>query len=452
MRGNFVLASVVALACAAGGAPLPAFAEGGAALAGAAAYGDWRSDAPGVRRKLTPADMPAPMASKPSANYSQLVARPAGASPKVPPGFSVALFAKGLNEPRVVRVAPNGDIFVAESAAGRVRVLRADASGSAPAKSEIFASGLDRPFGVAFYPPGPNPAYVYVATTAQVVRYPYRSGALNPSGPPETVVPSLPSGRGHWTRDIAFSADGETMFVSVGSGSNIGQEMRPIYGAELASFEETHALGAAWGPEENRADVLAFDPDGRNQRVFAAGIRNCSGLTVQPENGALWCAVNERDAMGDDLPPDFATRVRQGAFYGWPWYYIGANEDPRRKGERPDLAGKVAVPDVLIQPHSAPLGITFYEAAQFPADYKGDAFVALHGSWNRAKRTGYKVVRLLFKNGEPTGEYEDFLVGFVADDENVWGRPVDVAVARDGALLVTDDDGGAIWRVVYKRP
>jgi glucose/arabinose dehydrogenase len=381
-----------------------------------------------------------------------VVARPAGASPKVPPGFSVALFAKGLNEPRVVRVAPNGDIFVAESAAGRVRVLRADPSGATPAKSEIFAAGLDRPFGVAFYPPGPNPAYVYVASPTQVVRFPYRGGDLKASGPPETVAPSLPGGGAHWTRDIVFSPDGETMFVSVGSGSNIAQGMRPLYGGELASFAATHALGAAWGPEENRADVLAFDPDGRNERVFAAGIRNCSGLTVQPETAALWCAANERDMLGDDLPPDFATRVTEGAFYGWPWYYIGAHADPRRKDERPDLASRITVPDVLLQPHSAPLGITFYEAAQFPADYKGDAFVALHGSWNRARRTGYKVVRLLFKDGEPTGEYEDFLVGFVVDDESVWGRPVDVAVARDGALLVTDDGGGAIWRVVYKGP
>jgi glucose/arabinose dehydrogenase len=209
-------------------------------------------------------------------------------------------------------------------------------------------------------------------------------------------------------------------------------------------------LGAAWGAEENRADVLAFDPDGRNMRVFAAGIRNCSGLAIQPETAALWCAVNERDILGDDLPPDYATHVAQGGFYGWPWYYIGANQDPRHKGERTDLASKIVVPDVLIQPHSAPLGIAFYEAAQFPADYKGDAFVTLHGSWNRAKRTGYKVVRLLFKDGKPTGAYEDFLVGFVVDDASVWGRPVDVAVARDGSLLITDDGGGVIWRVAYK--
>jgi glucose/arabinose dehydrogenase len=196
--------------------------------------------------------------------------------------------------------------------------------------------------------------------------------------------------------------------------------------------------------------VLAFDPDGGHKRIYATGLRNCSGMSIQPANGALWCAVNERDGLGDDLPPDFATRVTEGAFFGWPWYYIGAREDPRHKGERLDLAGGVTVPDVLFQPHSAPLGITFYEGDAFPAEYKGDAFVAFHGSWNRAKRTGYKVVRLLMKDGKPTGVYEDFLVGFVADDASVWGRPVDVAVTKSGALLVTDDEGGAIWRITYQ--
>ena len=233
------------------------------------------------------------------------------------------------------------------------------------------------------------------------------------------------------------------MFVSVGSASNDADGMRAL---------ASRLLGGLWGSEQNRADVLAFDPDGAHERVFATGLRNCSGLTVQPATGALWCAVNERDGLGDNLPPDYATRVAEGAFYGWPWYYIGAHEDPRHKGERPDLAGRVSVPDVLIQAHSAPLGITFYEAAQFPPEYKGDAFVALHGSWNRAKRTGYKVVRLLMKDGKPTGAYEDFLTGFVADDSSAWGRPVDVAVTKDGALLVTDDAAGAIWRVRWKGP
>jgi glucose/arabinose dehydrogenase len=196
--------------------------------------------------------------------------------------------------------------------------------------------------------------------------------------------------------------------------------------------------------------VLAFDPGGADKRIYATGLRNCSGLGVQPASGALWCVVNERDGLGDDLPPDFATRVVEGAFYGWPWFYIGAHEDPRHKNERADLAGRVTTPDVLIQPHSAPLGIAFYEGSQFPPEYKGDAFVALHGSWNRQKRTGYKVVRLIMKDGKPTGAYEDFLTGFVADDASVWGRPVGVALTKDGALLVTDDAGDAIWRVTYK--
>jgi glucose/arabinose dehydrogenase len=452
MRVHVCLAAIAALACAASGAPRAAWAQGGATLEGGAAYGDWRSDAPGVRRKLTPADLPAPLASRPAANPSHVAARLEGDLPKAPPGFAVSLFAKDLAQPRVVRVAPNGDIFVAESGAGRVRVLRADDSLAAPAKSEIFAADLNRPFGIAFYPAGPDPAYVYVATNTQVLRFPYRNGDLKASRPPEVVVPSLPGGGGHWTRDVVFSADGKTMFVSVGSGSNVAEAMTPLPGAERAAFEANHALGATWGAEENRADVLAFDPDGRNMRVFAAGLRNCSGMAIEPVAAALWCVVNERDILGDDLPPEYATAVREGGFYGWPWYYIGAHEDPRHKGERADLADKIIVPDVLMQPHSAPLGIAFYEAAQFPVDYKGDAFVALHGSWNRAKRTGYKVVRLLFKDGKPTGEYEDFVVGFVADDANVWGRPVDVAVAHDGSLLVTDDGGGAIWRVAYKGP
>jgi glucose/arabinose dehydrogenase len=450
MRPGFTLVGIATIACAIGAALSPARSDDGQTRVGAAAYGDWRTDAPGVRRKITPADMPEPMASRPVANQSERVARPAGALPRVPEGFAVDLFASGLEEPRVVRVAPNGDIFVAETGAGRVRVLRSADGAAQAGASEVFASKLDRPFGIAFYPPGPDPRWVYVATTSEVVRYPYRNGDLKASGPAETIVASLPHGGGHWTRDIAFSPDGKTMFVSVGSGSNVAESMRRLPATEIAAFETAHAVGAAWGPEEDRADVLAFDPDGHDKRIFADGIRNCSGLAIQPETSALWCAVNERDMLGDDLPPDYATRVKQGEFYGWPWYYIGARQDPRHANERPDLANKVAIPDVLFQPHSAPLGITFYEAGQFPREYKGDAFVALHGSWNRAKRTGYKVVRLIFKDGQPTGEYEDFLVGFVNDDQSVWGRPVDVAVARDGSLLVTDDGGGAIWRVTYK--
>jgi glucose/arabinose dehydrogenase len=444
MRLPLLLASLVIA-----GPSLLALADDAATRVGAAAYGDWRSDAPGVRRKLTEADMPAPGASRSVANPPRIVARSDGALPKAPAGFAVSLFASRLDEPRVVRVAPNGDVFVAESAAGRVAMLRAADGAPAAASAATFADGLHRPFGIAFYPPGSDPRYVYVAETDRVVRFPYRAGEAKAAGPAEVVVPQLPAGRGHWTRDLAFSVDGETLFVSVGSGSNAGEDMIEEPAEGLAAFIAAHPLGAVWSAEEDRADVLAFSPDGGEKGIFATGLRNCSGLTVEPQTGDLWCAVNERDSMGDDTPPDYATRVRPGAFYGWPWFYIGGHQDPRLEGRRADLAGSVATPDVLIQAHSAPLGIAFYDGAQFPAEYRGDAFVALHGSWNRAKRTGYKVVRLIFKDGAPTGEYEDFLVGFVADDASVWGRPVDVAVARDGALLVTDDAGGAVWRIAY---
>jgi len=409
---------------------------------GAAAFGDWRTDAPGVRRLITPADLPAPYTTRSTANMSQHEVRTGSETPKAPPGFAVDLFASGLKTPRVIRVAPNGDIFVAETGAGQVRVIR---PGAGPREGEIFAQGLQRPYGIAFYPSGHDPRFVYVATPDAVVRFPYRSGEMKASDQAEKVA-SLPSGGGHWTRDLAFSPDDKTLFVSVGSDSNVGEGAPRL---DQASIGEA-PLGASFGDEQRRGDVLAFDPDGRHERVYATGIRNCSGLAVQPGTGALWCAVNERDGLGDDLPPDYATHVTASAFYGWPWYYLGDHQDPRHKDERADLANHITAPDVLIQAHSAPLGIAFYAADQFPSEYKGDAFVTLHGSWNRTKRTGYKVVRLLMKDGKPTGEYEDFLVGFVGDDENVWGRPVGVAVTHDGALLVSDDGSGSIWRVSYK--
>ncbi|MGZ8331356.1 MAG: PQQ-dependent sugar dehydrogenase, partial [Rhodoplanes sp.] len=243
--------------------------------------------------------------------------------------------------------------------------------------------------------------------------------------------------------------NGARMFVSVGSQSNVSQGGGRLGDLALRQWEAERGAGAAWGSETDRAAVLAFDPQGGDRRVYASGVRNCVGMAIEPATGNLWCSTNERDGLGDNLPPDYVTRIRAGAFYGWPWYYIGANEDPRHRGARPDLADKVTVPDTLIQPHSAPLGMAFSTGSQFPADYRGQAFAALHGSWNRAKRTGYKIVRVILRDGVPTGEYEDFVTGFVLDDSRVWGRPVGVAIAKDGSMLFTEDGNGTIWRVSY---
>ncbi|HEY2483461.1 MAG TPA: PQQ-dependent sugar dehydrogenase [Caulobacteraceae bacterium] len=419
-------------------------------LTGPAAFGDWNHDAPGVTRRITLKDLPAPGASPSGFAPPEIVKRPAGARLAVPPGFTVSAFAQ-LERPRQLRAAPNGDVFVAETEAGRIAVLRALDGAPKAAANQTFATGLDRPFGLAFYPPGPNPQWLYVANVNAVLRFPYRNGDVKPRGAAQVIVPRLAAGaRGHTTRDVAFSPDGRWMYVSVGSGSNDAEGMprKPL--ADAKAFDAAHGPGATWDTEADRADVLIMTPKGQGRRVLAAGLRNCVTMAVQP-SGVVWCAVNERDGMGEDLPPDYVTRVRDHAFYGWPWFYLGDHPDPRHQGERPDLAGKVAVPDVLIQAHSAPLGMAFYTArsgpAAFPAPYRGDAFVALHGSWNRARRTGYKVVRLTLSNGAPTGEYQDFLTGFVAGAQGVWGRPVGVTVAHDGALLVSDDGGGIVWRV-----
>lgn len=435
------LLAVLALCAAA------TIAEAQALLMGKAAFGDWRADRPGVSRLIRPQDLPRPDPGRSASNGPDEVERPKEATPLLPPGFSARMIASGLEEPRVVRAAPDGDLFVADSTAGRVLVLRLPEDGSGQVTTTTFAEGLRRPYGVAFYP-AEDPQWVYVANSDSVVRFAYERGDMQASGEPQTVVAKLPAG-GHWTRDLTFSSDGGTLYVSVGSASNVAEGMGKEPPGGLEAWVERQPLGAAWGDEAGRAAVLAFDPDGGNPRIVATGLRNCSGMSVQPATGALWCVVNERDALGDNVPFEYATTVRQGAFYGWPWYYIGANEDPRHAGQRPDLRDEVTVPDVLMQAHSAPLGIAFYEAGQFPAEYRGDAFVTLHGSWNRGLRTGYKVVRLRFEEGRPTGEYQDFMTGFVLSGQRVWGRPVGVAVAGDGSLIVTEDGSGTIWRVTY---
>jgi hypothetical protein len=414
---------------------------------GESVFGSWQDDAPGRRHHITAPALPAPYATRSASNHVRVVAKPDGAELKVPAGFEVKEFASGLRNPRQMRVAPNGDIFVAESAAGRIHVLRPSANGASAERSEVFAAGLRYPFGIAFYP-ADNPRWVYVANTDSVVRFAYRSGDLKASGKPEVIVPSLPSG-GHATRDVVFSKDGARLFVSVGSSSNVGEGMGKRHGAALRRWKQKKALGAAWGSETDRADVLAFDPDGKNKAVFATGIRNCVGMAVDPASGTLYCSTNERDALGDNLVPDYITRVKEGGFYGWPWYYIGAHEDPRLAGARPDLKDKVTVPDILIQPHSASLGMTIYTGDQFPAEYKGNIFAAEHGSWNRSILTGYKIIRATIRDGIPTGDYEDFVVGFVVNDGSVWGRPVGVAQAKDGSLLFSEDGNNTIWRVSH---
>lgn len=418
---------------------------------------DWRHQSPGTKHAISADKLPAPFSTTAPRNNPAVVARPADAKLSVPAGFKVELFAEGLNGPRLVHVAPNGDIFIAETRANRVSVLRAADGASTPASNQVFAAGLDRPFGMAFYPAGENPQWVYFANNNSVVRFPYKNGDLKATGTAEVIVPKLSeTSNGHSTRDIAFSLDGKRLFISVGSASNFAEGYPKKTPEEIREWEAANARGAMWGAEARRANVLVTDPTGREPvRIFATGIRNPVGFAINPTTGDLWTSTNERDGLGDDLVPDYVTSVKEGGYYGWPWYYLGNHEDPRLRGERPDLAGKAIVPDVLLQAHSAALGIAFYTAtsgaAVFPAEYRGDLFVALHGSWNRNSRTGYKVVRAKLHNGKPTGEYEDFLTGFVADARGVWGRPVGVAVARDGALLVTEDGNGTIWRVTPTR-
>ncbi len=403
-------------------------------LTGQAAFTDAAHEAPGIRRHLTVADLPAPAPEQSVDNGPTLVPRPANAWPIAPKGFKVELYAAGLDTPRLLRTAPNGDIFLAESETGKIRVFRGVGADGKPRETSVFVTGLHQPFGIAFYPLGPDPQWIYIGDTDAIVRFPYRNGDLTARGPMQQLAELPGGGRlrggGHWTRDLAFSLDGVTLFASVGSHSNVDDS-------------DTHPL------EFHRANVLEFTPEGKFIKVYASGIRNCVGEAINPITGQLWCSTNERDGLGNNLVPDYITHIQEGGFYGWPWWYMGGHQDPRHPGKHPELQSRVITPDILLQPHFASLEMLFYKGSQFPEQYHGDGFAAEHGSWNRAQRAGYEVIRLPMRDGHATGEYEDFLTGFVLPDGTVWGRPVGVTVAKDGSLFVSDDGSRSIWHVIY---
>ncbi len=396
---------------------------------GQAAFIDGRAMKPGTFRKVTVDALPPPFATSSSANPPRLVPRPADAWPQAPAGFKVEMYATNLDLPREIRTAPNGDLFVAETHLGQIKIFRGRDKDGKPQQVSVFATGLNQPFGIAFYPRGANPQWVYVGDTNAVVRFPYRNGDMKATGSAEEMIPHLPTG-GHSTRDLAFSLDSKRLFVAVGSGSNVDDPDR--------------------NPGEfHRANILEYTPDGKFTGVYGSGIRNPAGIGVNPTTGEVWCSTNERDALGDNLVPDYITHVQQGGFYGWPWYYIGGHPDPRLEGKHPELKDKVIVPDVLLQPHNASLELTFYDGAQFPPEYRGDLFAAEHGSWNRANRTGYEVIRVPLEDGHASGVFEDFITGFVTPGGEAWGRPVGITVAQDGSLYFTDDGTKSIWRVSY---
>src|SRR5437588_101433 len=397
------------------------------------ALGDWTTDAPGVRRKISSADLPAPNPRESVYNSPRIVAPPQAAQLRVPPGFQIEQIASGFRNPRFLLSAPNGDIFVTESHVNQIKILHAE---NGVIRVELFAdSGLNDPFGIAFYPPGDDPQFLYVANTNGVVRFPYRNGDLHARGPVQKLGAELSGGGllrggGHWTRDIVFAPDGSKMYVSIGSRSNNSDD----------------------SSESDRARIFEFNPDGSGKKIFAWGIRNAVGIAFRPGTRELWMSTNERDELGEDLVPDYISHVEPGGFYGWPWFYIGNHQDPRHRSKHPELAAKSLVPDVLVQSHSATLNLCFYNGDQFPAEYHGDIFAAFHGSWNRTRRTGYKIVRLPFdhESGKARGEVEDFVTGFVATNGNVWGRPVGIAAAKDGSLRFSEDPQGTIWRCSYR--
>jgi glucose/arabinose dehydrogenase len=396
-----------------------------APLTGPAAFVSSKDQKPGTFRKITATDLPTPAKGTP--NFGKMAPR-GDRMPQAPPGFKVEQYAHdNLKAPRQIRMAPNGDFFVAEEAAGQVLVVH-DNSGKP--EISVYASGFQVPFGINFYPPGPNPQWVYLGNTGSVVRFPYKNGDRKASAAPETLISDLPPMGNHRTRDIVFSKDGKRMFVAVGSADNVSDNQ---------------------AVQDHRANILEYTPEGKFVKIYASGIRNPVGLGVNPTTGDVWCSVNERDNLGDNLVPDYITSVKEDGFYGWPWFYIGQHDDPRAKMARPadKTIDKVIVPDVLVTAHSASLGLTFYEGSQFPREYRGDLFAAEHGSWNRSVRSGHEVVRVPLNKGKSTGVFEDFLTGFVTPDGAPWGRPVGVATGKDGALYVTDEGSASIWKVSY---
>lgn len=376
-------------------------------------------DHPGKHFQVSPADLPKPFATPAAAVVSQKIPRPAGVVPAAPRGFTVSVYASGLSDPRWMAMAPNGDVFLAETGSGDIKILRGKDKAE---KVATFASGFNRPHGLAFHG-----GALYVGDTEAVWRLEYKDGTLTAGKKTRVTTQSFGGDSDHFTRDIAFAPDG-TLYVAVGSGANIDE-----------------------GEPATRAAVNKVEADGKLTQ-YATGIRNPVGIAFYPGTSTLWVSVNERDGYGDGLVPDYLTHLEKGAFYGWPYAYIGHHPDPTYGSKRPDLVAKTVTPDLLFQSHSAPLGLVFYDGAQFPKDYKGDAFVSLHGSWNSGTPTGYKVVHVKFANGKPVGGYDDFLTGFAKPGTNpaeVWGRPAGLLVAEDGSLLVADDAGKTIWRVAY---
>ncbi len=363
--------------------------------------------------------LPAPFATKSVGNAPEIEKPPAGFLPTVPPGFRVNVFATNFKYTRWLTIAPNGDIFLADSGAGEIVLMRDPKNSGGAEEREIFADGQREPFGIVFHE-----NYVYVGNTNEVVRFRFDPKTSKRLGGKEHLL-DLPTG-GHSTRALAFSADGKYLFISVGSNSNIDT-----------------------GEDTRRAAVTICDPDGKNARLYATGLRNPVGLALEPMTGEVWTTVNERDRLGDDLPPDYFTSLKGGGFYGWPYSYIGDNVDPRVKPQKPDLVARAIIPDVLLGAHVAPLQFTFYTGKQFPESYRGGAFVAEHGSWNRATRAGYQVAFVAFKDGKPSADPVAFMNGLVPDPikTGVYGRPAGVAVAPDGSLLVSDDAAGVVYRI-----